>query len=55
MAGRWSHMAMHAAAAAAFFFVLQRFLMKESMEISLLWSAVGAVGAALLAWYHTRG
>lgn len=41
---------LHVVLAAAFFFSLQRFMMKESLETSLLWAAVGAAGAAWLAW-----
>ena len=44
----------HAAAAGAFFFVLQRFAMKETIEVSLLWAAFFAVAAGLLAWQQTR-
>lgn len=48
------HMLKHAAAAGAFFFVLQRFAMKESVEVSLLWAAFFAAAAALLAWQQSR-
>lgn len=41
---------LHVAMAAAFFFSLQRFMMKESLEISLLWALIGGAGAAWLAW-----
>ena len=46
-------MALHAAAAGAFFFVFQRYAMKESLEISLAWAAFFAAAAAMLAWKQT--
>ena len=48
------HVLKHAAAAAVFFFVLQRFAMKETLEVSLLWAAFCAAAAALLAWQQAR-
>ena len=46
--------AQHAATAAAFFFILQRFALKESVEVSLLWAAFFAIAAGLLAWQQAR-
>ena len=46
--------ATHAAGAAAFFFVLQHYIMHETVETSLLWAGSLAVAAALLAWSQTR-
>jgi hypothetical protein len=46
----------HAVAAAVFFFGLQRFVLGETLETSLVWAIAGAAGAALLAWMqHQRG
>jgi hypothetical protein len=42
--------AMHAAIAAAFMFLLQRFALHESQEASLLWALTFAVCAAGLAY-----
>lgn len=44
----------HAAAAGAFFFVLQRFVLRESLNVSFLWAAFFAVAAAALAWHQSR-
>ncbi|NOT71519.1 MAG: hypothetical protein HOP09_09625 [Hyphomicrobium sp.] len=51
-----THMRMlqHAVAAGAFFFVLQRFAMKESLQVSLLWAVFFAVAAAFLSWQQSR-
>jgi hypothetical protein len=46
----------HALLAGAFFFCLQKFVLGESLEPSILWGIGGACGAALLAWVqHRRG
>jgi hypothetical protein len=47
---KWGFIAMHAAAAAVFMFLLQRFAMHESQETSLLWALTFAVCAAGLAY-----
>jgi len=47
---RWGFVAMHAAIAAAFMFLLQRFFMNASQETSLLWALFFAVCAAGLAY-----
>lgn len=47
---KWSYIAMHAAAAAAFIFLLQRFTLSASLESSLLWALTFAVCAAGLAY-----
>lgn len=44
----------HAAGAGAFFFVLQRYVLKESLESSLLWAVALAIGAGFLAWSQQR-
>jgi hypothetical protein len=46
----------HALLAAAFFFCLQRFVLGESSDTSVIWAIAGGCGAALLAWLqHRRG
>jgi hypothetical protein len=47
---KWGFVAMHAAIAAAFMFLLQRFFMNASQETSLLWALFFAVCAAGLAY-----
>ena len=47
---KWGFIAMHAAVAAAFMFLLQRFALHESQEASLLWALTFAVCAAGLAY-----
>ncbi len=47
-------MAQHAVAAGAFFFILQHFVLKESVPVALLWAAFFACAAALLAWQQSR-
>ena len=43
-------MAFNAVLAGGFFFVLQRYGLKASVETSLLWAGCGAVAAAMVAW-----
>ncbi|WP_314958277.1 hypothetical protein [Bradyrhizobium cosmicum] len=47
---KWSFIAMHAAVAATFIFLLQRFGLNASLESSLLWALTFAVCAAGLAY-----
>ena len=47
---KWGFVAMHAAIAAAFMFLLQRFIMNATQETSLLWALIFAVCAAGLAY-----
>ncbi|TYO62482.1 hypothetical protein FXV83_32440 [Bradyrhizobium hipponense] len=47
---KWGFIAMHAAVAATFIFLLQRFVMNASLESSLLWALTFAVCAAGLAY-----
>jgi hypothetical protein len=47
---KWGFVAMHAAIAAAFMFLLQRFVLSASQESSLLWALTFAVCAAGLAY-----
>jgi hypothetical protein len=46
----WGFIAMHAAVAATFIFLLQRFGLNASLESSLLWALTFAVCAAGLAY-----
>ena len=46
-------MALHAAIAGVFFFVLQRYGNSASIEVSLAWAGFFATAAALLAWKQT--
>jgi hypothetical protein len=47
---KWGFVAMHAAVAAAFMFLLQRFALNAPQETSLLWALTFAVCAAGLAY-----
>ena len=47
---KWGFIAMHAAVAATFIFLLQRFSLNASLESSLLWALTFAVCAAGLAY-----
>ena len=47
---KWGFVAMHAALAAAFMFLLQRFALNAPQESSLLWALTFAVCAAGLAY-----
>jgi hypothetical protein len=48
--------ALKAATAAGFFFVLQYVVLKASLDTSLFWSIALGLGAGLLAWsQHRRG
>lgn len=46
-------MAVHASLAGLFFFLFQRYAMKETLETSLAWGAFFAAAAAMLAWKQT--
>ena len=50
---KWGFIAMHAAVAAGFIFLLQRFSLNASLESSLLWALTFAVCAAGLAYKQT--
>ena len=47
---KWGFIAMHAAVAAAFIFLLQRFTLNATLESSLLWALTLGVCAAGLAY-----
>ena len=44
----------HALIASVFFYCLQRYVLGESLEISVIWAMAGGGGAALLAWLQQR-
>jgi len=50
----WRNVALHAAGAAVFGFVLLRFALAASLEMSLLWAAAFGVGAAAIAWRQNK-
>jgi len=50
----WRPMALHAAAAAAFIFLLQRYALSASLETSLLWALAFGVCAAALAYSQSN-
>ena len=45
----WRYIALHAAAAAAFIFLLQRYALNASLDTSLLWALAFGGAAAVLA------
>lgn len=49
-AKKWGYVAVHAAVAAGFIFLIQRFTLDASLETSLLWALTFAVCAAGLAY-----
>ncbi|MBH5397958.1 hypothetical protein HZZ13_09170 [Bradyrhizobium sp. CNPSo 4010] len=51
---KWSFIAMHAAVAAAFIFLLQRFGLNASLESASLWALTFAVCAAGLAYKQSN-
>lgn len=51
---KWGFIAMHAAVAATFIFLLQRFTLNASLESSLLWALTFAVCAAGLAYKQSN-
>ena len=46
------YIVLHAAAAAAFGFVLQRYVMNTSVETGVLWAGLFGTAAAVLAWHQ---
>jgi hypothetical protein len=50
----WRYIALHAAAAAAFIFLLQRYALSASLELSLLWALTFGVCAAGLAYSQSN-
>lgn len=51
---KWGFIAMHAAVAAIFIFLLQRFGLNASLESSLLWALTFGVCAAGLAYKQSN-
>lgn len=51
---KWGFIAIHAAVAAMFIFLLQRFSLNASLESSLLWALTFAVCAAGLAYKQSN-
>jgi len=54
MPNNWRYMALHAAAAAAFIFLLQRYALSASLESSLLWALTFGGCAAGLAYMQSN-
>jgi hypothetical protein len=52
---RLGHITLHALCAALFFASIQKFVVKSSTEIMLVWALAGAIGAAWLSWKQTGG
>jgi len=52
--GGWQSMLFHVVGAAAFFFVLQKFLMKADTETSFVWALAGGAGAGWFAWHQSK-
>jgi hypothetical protein len=50
----WRYMALHAAAAAAFIFLLQRYALNASLETALLWALIFGGCAAGLAYSQSN-
>ncbi len=50
----WRYIALHSAAAAAFIFLLQRYVLHASLESSLLWAVVLGGCAAGLAYSQSN-
>ena len=51
---RGPYILLHAVAASAFVFVLQRYALSQSLETARIWAVVFGLGAALLAWKQTE-
>ena len=51
---KWGFIAMHAAVAAIFIFLLQRFSLNASLESSLLWALTFGICAAGLAYKQSN-
>jgi hypothetical protein len=54
MMKHWRYIALHAAAAAAFIFLLQRFALSASLDSSLLWALAFGGCAAGLAYMQSN-
>jgi hypothetical protein len=51
---KWRRVALHAVAAAAFMFLLQRYAMSASLDSSLLWAMTFGICAAGLAYMQSN-
>ena len=51
---KWRYIALHAAAAAAFIFLLQRYALDASLETSLIWALAFGGAAAGLAYSQSN-
>ncbi len=51
---KWRRVALHAVAAAAFMFLLQRYAMGVSLDSSLLWASAFGICAAGLAYMQSN-
>jgi hypothetical protein len=51
---KWYRVALHAVAAAAFMFLLQRYTMSASLDLSLLWALTFGICAAGLAYMQSN-
>jgi hypothetical protein len=54
MPKNWRYILLHAAAAAAFIFLLQRYSLSATLDASLLWALAFGGCAAGLAWMQTN-
>jgi hypothetical protein len=50
----WRYIALHAVMAGAFIFLLQRYVMSATLELSLLWALAFGGGAAGLAYKQSN-
>jgi hypothetical protein len=51
---KWRRVALHAVAAAAFMFLLQRYAMSASLDLSLLWALTFGLCAGGLAYMQSN-
>ncbi len=51
---KWLYMLLHTAVAAAFMFILQRFVLRSTLESSLVWAMAFGMGAAVIAFKQTN-
>jgi hypothetical protein len=50
----WRNIALHSAGAAIFGFVMPRFVLGASLEVSLLMAVLFGMGAAWIAWQQSQ-
>ncbi len=51
---QWAGIGLKAGVAAVFFFLLQNYVLKAPIEMSLMWSVCMGVAAAALAWSQAK-